>query len=52
MSLTGNSHPIVTRDSRGSRARPHHTHPACLNLHGSPRQDFIKYELFQVVCQK
>ena len=35
MSLTGNIQPIVTRGSRVSRAPPHHTLPAFLNLHGS-----------------
>ena len=35
MSLTGNNHPIVTRDSHVSRAPPHNTLPAFLNLHGS-----------------
>ena len=34
MSLTGNIHPIVTRGSRVSRAPPHHSIPAFLNLHG------------------
>ena len=34
MSLRGNSHPILTRGSRVSRAPPHHTLPAFLNLHG------------------
>ena len=34
MSLTGNSHPIVTRCSRVSRAPPNHTLPAFLILHG------------------
>ena len=35
MSLTSNSHPIVTRGSRVSRTPPHHTLPAFLNLYGS-----------------
>ena len=35
MSLTGNCHPIVTRDSRASRAPPHHILPAFLNIHGT-----------------
>ena len=35
MSLTGNNHPIVTRDSRVSRAPPHHIFPAFVDLHGS-----------------
>ena len=38
VSLTGNSHPIVTRGFRVSRAPPHHTlrgrFPAFLYLHG------------------
>ena len=33
MSRTGNSHPIVTRGSRVSRAPPHRTLPTFLNLH-------------------
>ena len=40
MSLTGNSHPIVTRGSRISRAPPHHTLPAFLNLHDSETKIF------------
>ena len=35
MYFTGNNHPIVTRGSRFSRAPPHHTLPAFLNLHGN-----------------
>ena len=35
MSLAGNSHPIVTRGSRVSRAPPHHTLSAFLNVYGS-----------------
>ena len=34
MSLTGNSHPILTRGCRVSRAPPHQTLPASINLHG------------------
>ena len=34
VSLTGNSHPIVTRGSHASRAPPRLTLPAFLNLHG------------------
>ena len=40
MSLTGYSHPIVTRGSRVSCALPHHTLPAFLNLHGSREQNY------------
>ena len=29
-----NSHPIMTRSSRVSRAPPHHTLPAFLNING------------------
>ena len=39
MSLTGNSHPFVTRGSHVSRAPPHHTLPAFVNLHGSYLDD-------------
>ena len=34
MSLTGNSHPIVTRDYRVPRAPPPHIHTAFLDIHG------------------
>ena len=43
MSLTGNSHPIVTSGSRVSRAPPHHTLrgdlPAFINLHGRKKNN-------------
>ena len=35
MFLTGNSHPIVTRGSRVSRAPPHHTLPTFKNLNAT-----------------
>ena len=44
MSLTRNSHPNVTRGSRVSRAPPHHTLPAFLNLHGTRKNPFLKVE--------
>ena len=42
MFLTGNSHPIETRGSRVSRAPPHHTYPAFLNLQGIKTAPTIK----------
>ena len=41
MSLTGNSHSIVTPGARVSRAPPHYTLPAFLNLHGTNLYLFI-----------
>ena len=35
------THPIVTRGSRVSRAPPHHTLPALLNLNGSFCQKYF-----------
>ena len=52
MSLTGNSLPNVTRDSRVSRAPPNHTLPAFANHHGStskPLQNFSK-AIFKFNC--
>ena len=53
MSLTGNSHPIVTRGSRVSRAPLHHTLrgglPAFQNLHGTKIKFYlIKTQFFMV----
>ena len=46
VSLTGNSHPTVTRGSRVSRAPPNHTLPAFLNLNGIFTKS--RFEIFQI----
>ena len=53
MSLAGKIHPIVTRGSRVSRAPPHHTLPAFLNLNGSETRisSLIRYECLEKVSE-
>ena len=47
MSLTGNSHSILSRSPRISRAPPHHTLPAFLNLHGMKNIFFVNTIFYQ-----
>ena len=43
MSLTGSTHPIVSRGFRGSHAPPHPSLPAFLNLPGTRKKEFFSH---------